>query len=82
MTAGREFDAPPREEWHNTVVDQVKCRDLVRFLANDEKDRIKKLDKLGDVVPPAVLSHCDRVWIVRVVARLTGVIVLEQPTVF
>ena len=56
------LDHPPRDDRHGGVVVDVKERDLVVLLADDEEERVKELDKLGGEVPPVSVDESHGDW--------------------
>ena len=63
-------------------MNDVKCADLVAFLAQNKENGVEELCKLAEEIPPNDIGHCDSVGIVGEITRLTDVIVFQPPAVF
>lgn len=53
VTPGSEFDTPPHSDRHDTMVDDMKVGDLVKFLPQYEENGVHEFRELAKVVPPA-----------------------------
>jgi hypothetical protein len=47
VAARCEFDTEPNGHWHATVMDDVQCGHLTRFLSQHEEDLYKKETKIS-----------------------------------
>ena len=82
VTTRGEFHTPPNSSRHDTVVNDVQCRDLIIFLTQNEEDSVEKLGELAEIIPPAKMGHYQLIRIIRVVDWLAYVAVVAQPSVF
>lgn len=60
-------------------MDDVEIGDVIVLLPQHEEERVRELDELGEVVPPAAARHAHRYRIVRVIDRLTSEGVMSTP---
>lgn len=82
VTTGGELDTPPNGCWHDAVVNDVEVGDLIKLFPQDEENRIQKLGKFAEVIPPTHLGNNQLVGIVGIVDRLAAETVAEEPRVY
>lgn len=76
---GSEFNSKPDRYRHDSVMDDMESGNVIVLLPQHEKNCIRKLGKLREIVPPTTPRHAHCCWTVRVIDRLTLKRILSSP---
>lgn len=57
MTARCKLNTPPDRNWHDAMMNDMQCRDLIITFAHHKEEGIEEFGEFGKEVPPAATSR-------------------------